>query len=289
MTLLLVDAANVFFRAFHGAPRLTRGDGMPVGALYGAVQILTSALRKVNPSHVVFAFEDGKGTFRTKIDPMYKSHRRGDRDPDLTRQMGPFRDLCAILGNIAEAPNFEADDVIATLALMANNVGMETVILSNDKDMLALVRDGIMVLSRTKVGIEYRDRWYRDGDDVMAEWGVRPDQVTDLLSLTGDVVDHIAGIPGIGPGHASKVIRFFGTLDLALAEPEKFKSPRIAQLLRDYGDVALAARMLVKLRFDAPASEGWMQPRREATADLLTFYDAYEFTSFANKLRGIAP
>ena len=147
-------------------------------------------------------------------------------------------------------PMMEADDVIATLARRGEERGLDVFIVTADKDARQLIGDHIRIYNIRKNNV-------MDAAGLEEEWGIRPDQVVDFLALTGDSVDNVPGVPGIGPGFASTFLKEFGTLDNLLANPGQVKGPKKQQALREHKETALRARQLVALKDDLPLSLDW--------------------------------
>jgi DNA polymerase-1 len=176
-------------------------------------------------------------------------------------------------------PEMEADDVIATLAGRGAERGLDVFIVTADKDARQLIGDRVRLLN-------LRTRKEMDADALEKDWGIRPDQVVDFLALTGDSVDNVPGVPGIGAGYASTFLKEFGTLDALLAHPERVKGPKKQQALREHAQTALMARRLVILRDDLPLEIDWdalktQPPDRDA---LLALCTECGFHGFRNEL-----
>ncbi len=233
--LVLVDANNIFMRAFFSRGSLSRSDGHPVGALYGSAMMLWDHFRWHQPSHAVFAHERRSGLKRIAAYPQYKAQRSAERPAELTKQYGPYRDLCSCFGLNVEIDGAEADDVIASYARHASNNGSDVQIVSNDKDLLALVRPGVEVVSREKKGDRFVNKVFREASDVVEVWGVEPWQVSTLLALAGDSADNIPGVPGIGVGRAAKLLRDYGDIDGILRNADRIHPPSVREAIRQHG------------------------------------------------------
>jgi len=247
--LVLIDGPNYVFRAFHAVRHLSNSKGEPTNAVFGYVQMLRSVLEKLQPTHVAVAFDPKGGNFRNELYADYKAHRppmpeelaeQWPRVWDVTRAFN-FPLICI--------DNYEADDVITTLARRAEHAGWQVTIVSSDKDLMQLVGGNIRMLDTMK-GITY------DPDGVREKWGVPPEQVHDLLSLTGDSSDNIPGVPGIGPKTAAELLATYGSLEEILKRAEEIKQPKRRQSLIEHADAARLAYRLVQLCDTAPVSEG---------------------------------
>ncbi len=255
-TVHLVDASVYVFRAYYSSPpEFTDTDGNPVHAVFGFLGFLMSLAEQARPSHLAVAFDTSLTTsFRNRIYPEYKANR--ELPPaDLDKQFGYCRELVDALGITALADReFEADDLIGSALHRLRPQGFRGVIVSGDKDLSQLVgaHDQIWDFAR-------RERYGADG--VHERMGVRPEQVADYLALTGDAVDNIPGVPGVGPKTASALLAHFGDLDALLARVEEVPFLRLrgaaatATRLRTHRELALLSRQLTRIALDAPAPD----------------------------------
>lgn len=247
--LLLVDASAYIFRAYFSMPPLHRRDGMPVGAVMGFCNmlnrlILTRLLAGECPRLVLVYDASGKN-FRHDLYPAYKANR-AERPIDLIPQFDLIREAATAYGIPGiEAYGFEADDVIATLATQALQEGIDTHILSGDKDLMQLVTPPgvapyvhmIDPMSMSRV----------DHDVVVAKWGVPPELIGDILALAGDSADNIPGIPGIGPKIAASLLEEFGSLDGIFEHVDTIKQKAKREKLIEHKGLAVLSRKLVEL------------------------------------------
>ena len=243
--LVLIDGSGYIFRAFHALPPMTRGDGTPVNAVFGFTGMVMKLVDDLAPSHVAVVFDSARQTFRNDIYADYKANRT-DPPEDLVPQFALVRSATAALSlPQLEAPGFEADDLIATYADMAENAGMETVIVSSDKDLMQLVRGGVTMLDPMK-------QRRIAAPEVEERFGVTPDKVVDVQALAGDSTDNVPGVPGIGVKTAAELINNYGDLDTLLARAEEIKQPKRRENLINFAEQARISRDLVRLREDAP-------------------------------------
>ena len=276
--LVVIDGANAIYRAFFAIPNLRAPDGSPTGAAYGFVTMLIKVLRDEKPTHVAVASDPRGGSFRRRIYPEYKAGR--DAQPeDLTAQIPLVADLCAAFGvPMLEVPDFEADDVIATLVETAP-AGAEVRIVSTDKDLMQLVRPGVELLD----GVKGRRI---DSAAVEERFGVPPAQLLDMRALVGDPSDNIPGVKGIGEKGAAKLIQEFGSLDRLLAEADQVKPKRAREGLQEHADDARLSRELSVLRADVPLGEGWeaLEVREPDRDRLRSLYKQLGFTRLLDAL-----
>jgi len=244
----LVDASVYVFRAWFSMPdRFEDAAGRPTNAVYGFARFLCELIEQTRTARIAVAFDESLTTsFRNDIYPDYKANR--DPAPeDLKRQFAWCKDLARSLGLPVYAhERFEADDLIATLAVTSRNRGHSICVVSGDKDLAQLVEVG--------------DHWWDfarnrrfDAAGVKAHFGVHPEQIADYLALTGDAVDNIPGVPGIGPKTAAALLHHFGSLDSIYDRLEeiawlKIRGARtLAAKLREHEAAARLARQLTGL------------------------------------------
>jgi DNA polymerase-1 len=189
--LLLVDGSGYIFRAFHALPPMTRADGTPVNAVYGFTSMLMKLVDDVQPDRIAVIFDTSRKTFRSDIYPEYKANR-SEPPEDLIPQFALVREATTALSlPQLEMHGFEADDLIATYASLAEAQGLQTVIVSSDKDLMQLVRGNVTMLDPMK-------QRQIGPDEVVERFGVTPDKVVDVQALAGDSTDNVPGVPGIG-------------------------------------------------------------------------------------------
>lgn len=204
--IFLIDGSSYLYRAFHAMPPLTTSTGLPTGAVKGVTNMLRN-LRKENPDSYYLSIFDAKGkNFRHDIYKDYKANRP-PMPEDLREQLSPLKEICNAMGMpVIEIPKVEADDVIATLAVMGSQQGMPIVISSLDKDLMQLVEDPLVKMMNTMNNQIY------DVAGVEEKFGVHPNQIIDYLAIVGDTSDNIPGVPKVGPKTAVKWLGEFKTL-----------------------------------------------------------------------------
>lgn len=280
----LIDGSGYIFRAFHALPPLTRpSDGLPVGAVHGFCAMLWKLLResKVSeaPTHIAVIFDAGRETFRNKIYDKYKAQRPPPPE-ELIPQFPLIRDAVKAF-NVAsiEQDGFEADDLIATYARDVVNAGGDVTIVSSDKDLMQLIRPGVVMYDGMKSKRIGRD-------ETIEKFGVPPEKVIDVQSLAGDSVDNVPGVPGIGVKTAAELILEYGDLDTLLARAGEIKQPKRREKLLEFSEQARISRELVTLKQDVPVAVktgqfGVQDPNPE---DLLTFLRAMEFNTLTKRI-----
>ncbi|AEI96143.1 DNA polymerase I [Roseobacter litoralis] len=243
--LHLIDGSAFIFRAYHALPPLTRkSDGLPIGAVSGFCNMLHRYVEGNTgpdaPTHVAVIFDKGSHTFRNDMYDLYKANR--EAMPEDLRPQIPLTRRATEAFNIAckEKEGYEADDIIATLAVQARKAGGTCTIISSDKDLMQLVGDGVEMLDAMK-----NKRIDRDG--VFEKFGVYPERVVDVQALAGDSVDNVPGAPGIGIKTAALLINEYGDLDSLLERAGEIKQPKRKQTLIDHADQIRLSRRLVLL------------------------------------------
>ncbi|HEY4528868.1 MAG TPA: DNA polymerase I [Luteimonas sp.] len=278
--LVLIDGSSYLYRAFHALPPLSNAQGEPTGALFGVVNMLRATLKE-QPEYVAFVVDAPGKTFRDDLYPDYKANRPPMPD-DLRAQVQPMCEVVEALGMpILRVPGVEADDVIGTLALAAAAEGIEVTISTGDKDFAQLVRPGVSLVN-TMSGSRL------DSDDaVLSKFGVRPDQIADLLALMGDSVDNIPGVEKCGPKTAAKWLVAHGSLDGVIAAAPEIKG-KVGDNLRAALDRLPLNRTLATIRtdveLDVAATD--LALREPDVGTLRTFYARYGFGQALKELDG---
>src|SRR5579875_991840 len=284
-TLYLVDGSGYIFRAFYALPQLNNSRGLPTNAVYGFARMLLKLLKDAHPARLAIVFDSPKKTFRDDLFESYKANRIVPPNdlvvqiPYIHRLVEAFRIKSLILDG------YEADDLIGTLAARAARQRLDTVIVTADKDFMQLVGPHVTLWDTM------RDK--RTGvREVRDKLGVEPKAVVDLMALTGDPIDNIKGVPGIGEKTASALIQKFGSLDNLLAHLDEVHNlnirgaKKLGQLIAQHHDDIVLARKLVRIDTQAPievdlgdlAFEGIDE---KATAEILR---ELEFNSLLDEL-----
>ncbi|MFQ6313164.1 5'-3' exonuclease, partial [Lysobacter capsici] len=280
--LVLIDGSSYLYRAFHALPPLTNDAGEPTGALFGVVNMLRSTLAE-RPDYVAFVVDAPGKTFRDDLDPQYKANRPPMPD-DLRAQVLPMCEIVEALGiPILRIDGVEADDVIGTLALRAAGDAIDVTISTGDKDFAQLVRSGV-VLVNTMSGSRM------DSDEaVIAKFGVRPNQIVDLLSLMGDSVDNVPGVEKCGPKTAAKWLAEYDTLEGVIEHADQIKG-KIGENLRAVLGRLPLNRELTTIKTDVELDRGPQQLalRERDTEALRALYARYGFKQALREIEGAA-
>ena len=285
--LHLIDGSAFIFRAYHALPPLTRkSDGLPIGAVAGFCNMLQRYVEGNTgpdaPTHVAVIFDKGSHTFRNEMYDLYKANR-DEMPEDLRPQISLTRRATEAF-NIAceEKEGFEADDIIATLAVQARRAGGRCTIISSDKDLMQLVGDGVEMLDAMK------NRTF-DREGVFEKFGVYPDRVVDVQALAGDSVDNVPGAPGIGIKTAALLINEYGDLDTLLERAAEIKQPKRRQTLIDHAEQIRLSRRLVQLDESTPLDFTLddLEVRDPDPDSLLGFLGEMEFRTLSKRVADI--
>ncbi len=282
--LHLIDGSAFIFRAYHALPPLTRkSDGLPIGAVSGFCNMLQRYVEDNAgpdaPTHVAVIFDKGSHTFRNDLYDMYKANR--EAMPEDLRPQIPLTRTATEAFNIAckEKEGYEADDIIATLAVQARDAGGRVTIISSDKDLMQLVGGGVEMLDAMK-----NRRIDRDG--VHEKFGVYPERVVDVQALAGDSVDNVPGAPGIGVKTAALLINEYGDLDALLERAAEIKQPKRRETLINHADQIRLSRSLVQLDENTPLDFTLddLEVRAPIPEQLMPFLAEMEFRTLTKRI-----
>jgi DNA polymerase-1 len=281
--ILIVDGHAYAYRAFYAIRSLSAPDGRPTNAIYGFVKMLEKMRDALQPSHLVVVWDGGLSGARMEALPGYKA-QRPEMPAALAEQL-PELDRYLMAANIAtyQGDGVEADDYIAAVALAASASGMFAVIASADKDFMQLVRPGIGLLNPND-----KSETIWGAEQVTARTGVAPEQIVDWLSLLGDSVDNIPGVPGVGPKTAADLLRQFGSVDELYLRLPEVKSERIRKALQNGETEVRRNQALVRLQPEVGgkvelAAFAVRSPDRSQLAEL---YRVWGFRSLRAELLG---
>jgi DNA polymerase-1 len=283
-SLYLLDAHGLIFQMYYGVGPMSAPDGRPTNAVFGVTRSLMNLYDR-GADYLIATLDHKEKTFRDAIDVNYKAHRTPPPDDLLTQEPMIQQVLEAMRIPFLCHPGYEADDIMATVSTEATARGLDVYLCTADKDCRQLVSKKVKILNLRKPEGELLD-----AAGVLADWGVRPDQVVDFQALVGDSVDNVPGVPGVGPKTAAKWLQQFGTLDnLIVHADEAAGGPKIKQALKD----AIAngnlerSRKLVALDRAVPVKldwEGWR--RRDWDGQrLLELFQEFGFRGFAERVR----
>lgn len=249
--LFLIDAMSLVFRAFHAMSRtgLKSPSGEPTGAVYGFANTLGTLLTKEQPDYICVAFDTASPTFRHNMYDQYKANRP-EFPEDLVPQLARIKSLITLLGiPQIEMPGFEADDIIGTLSKRASDQGIDVYCVTSDKDYYQLVNDHVRIYKPAKTPGEYDIVHY---DGVHEKFGVKPDQVIDVLALMGDSSDNIPGVKGVGEKTAIPLIQEYGNVQGVYDNLDAITRKAVHKKLSENQEMAFLSRELVTIDLDVP-------------------------------------
>lgn len=284
--LFLLDGMALAYRAYFAFINnpLRNSKGQNTSAVFGFTNTLIKILDEEKPDYVAVAFDTPQPTFRHKAYASYKATRE-KMPEDMSPQLPLLKQITEAMGvPVIEAPGYEADDIMGTLAVRAAGENLDTYLVTGDKDFMQLVTAGITMYNPLKKGV---DKEILDGPGVESKTGLKPSQITDLLGLMGDTADNIPGVKGVGEKTALKLIREFGSIENLYDRIDDVKGKIKENLLNDR-DNALLSKSLATIHIDVPLEMDIRSLRRGSMdRDRLhgLLYDL-EFNSFIQKLLG---
>lgn len=280
-SLLLVDALGIAYRAFYAITGLTTSDGRPTNAVYGFIKTMLQLERIWQPSHKLVVFDGGMPAARLELLATYKAQRPAM--PPMLRAQLPLIDAWLDAAGIAHVrlEGFEADDVVASVAVQAVPAGLDVLVASSDKDLLQMVTTSVAIVIPGKAAEKIGPA------EVLAKMGVYPDQVVDVLALTGDSADNIPGVPGIGAKTAVKLLQQWRSLANMLEHVGQVEPEKARQTLQEHRALISRNQKMLGLQTDINCGIplAAMQTRTPDVAGLLAFYEHMEFHTLAKALR----
>ncbi|MBI1909588.1 MAG: DNA polymerase I [Deltaproteobacteria bacterium] len=277
-TLYLIDASGYIFRAYYAIRPLSNSKGLPTNALYGFTAMLLKLIKEERPDHIACVFDVARKTFRNEKYPAYKANR-AEPPPDLVPQFPYFRKIARALNiPVLELANYEADDVIGTVAKKMERRKLKTVIVTGDKDLMQLVNEKVVIydsMKEKRIGIP----------EVKERFGVLPEQVADVLALAGDSSDNIPGVPGVGEKTAMKLTQEFGSIENLLKNLSKVDG-KLKEKLEAHTKEARLFKELATILTDVPIDYDFKdfavsEPDTKALQEL---FGELEFHRFLNEL-----
>ncbi|MCE7530214.1 DNA polymerase I [Polynucleobacter sp. IMCC 29146] len=281
--LLLIDGSSYLYRAFHAMPDLRNGAGEPTGAIYGMVNMLRRARTDIAADHLACVFDAKGKTFRDEMYAQYKANR-SPMPEDLVKQIEPIHAMVRAMGwPILMVSGVEADDVIGTLATQASAAGWETIISTGDKDLAQLVNSSVSLINTmTNESLNIAG--------VINKFGVPPERIVDYLTIIGDSVDNVPGVPKAGPKTANKWLAEYGDLDNLMASADLVKGV-VGDNLRASLPWLLRARELLTIKTDCDLSPHLpgLDDLHAGTEDASKLRELFERYAFKTWLREVAP
>jgi len=283
--IFLIDASVYVFRAYHSMlPDMVDRDGNPVHAVFGFARFVGDLIERVRPQYIAVAFDQRlSNSYRSRIYPPYKANRE-PQPFGLAAQFECCREVCRHLGlAVFTHREYEADDVIGTLACLMREEGIRSAFITRDKDLAQLVRDGDLFW-------DYGAREQFGYHDIQRYYGVAPERFADYLALTGDCVDNIPGVPGVGPKTAAALMKEFASLDELydglgrIAQMPLRGAQSLEQRLREHRESVYLARQLTRITCDMELGVG-VEGLRRRPPDMPALSKLYDRLGFGPFLR----
>lgn len=274
MNLYLIDGNSYIYRAFYAIRGLSTSKGFPTNAIFGFINMLLKILREKKPDGIVVSFDSPVPTERHRLFEAYKA-QRPETPEDLMKQLPHIRRVTSAFNiKIFELPGYEADDLLATIAVKAAEAGANVFIVTSDKDMLQIVGDGVRIYDPVKDMV-------RDSDYVLEKFGIGPGRISEFMALTGDAADNIPGIKGIGEKAARELLTSFENLEDLLNHPERIKKDRLRSLIIEHADAARMSKRLTTIDISIPLNVDISEfsVKEPDWASLLTLFREFEFGS----------
>ena len=286
--IMLIDGNSLLYRAFYALPLLQTRDGIYTNAVYGFLTMLNRAMREVQPTHIMVAFDRDRITFRNETYIDYKANRSSTPD-ELGGQFAIIREVLAALNiDYLEMQGYEADDIIGTLSLKAEEECMECIIVTGDNDTLQLVSENTRVYM-TKKGISEIEVY--DPSKVKEKWEVEPEQMIEIKALMGDTSDNIPGVPGVGPKTAIKLIKEFGSLETVYENLNNINGKKLVENLAQHKTQAFMSRDLATIvrdiQIETPMDEYLVKEVNRV--ELVPLYQRLQFNNFLSALQESTP
>ena len=285
--LILIDGNSLLFRAYFAMRPMVTSKGMHTQGVFAFVNMLNRIINDYSPTHMAVAFDMKGGTFRHDIYSEYKAGRLRT-PPELLSQIPVMHEVLEAM-NIAvlEVPQYEADDIIGTVSSKAEQEGLDTLVISGDKDELQLVGEHVTVLINRR-GMSEFDLY--DTGKMMERYGLTPEQFIDLKGLMGDSSDNIPGVPGIGEKKGIALLKEYGTLENVLEHSGEIRG-KMGENIRDNMETARMSKWLATINREAPVDFTWedLEYTGPDMQKLVALYTELEFNSFLKKLQAAAP
>ncbi len=281
--VVVIDSMGVLYQVFHAMPEMSSPSGQPVGAVHGFLRDILDLLDKLQPDFLACAFDKGSITFRNEIYPEYKAHRDPMPD-DLRPQIGYVQTLLQALNiPILELANYEADDIMATVAAQTEAAGGRCLLVTSDKDCRQLISSQVQIYHSRKAAI-YNEK------DLLVDWGIRPDQVVDFQTLVGDPTDNVPGVPLIGPKLAQQLLNQFDNLDGIFANADSISGQKRKENLLNSRELVKTSRRLVELDRNTPIHFDWtwLQVGGADLAQAVALCEGFGFRQLTARVKRLA-
>ena len=285
--LILIDGNSLLFRAYFAMRPMVTSKGMHTQGVFAFVNMLNKIIADYDPSHIAVAFDMKGGTFRHDVYREYKAGRL-KTPPELLSQIPMMHEVLEAMDiAVLEKSQFEADDIIGTISARAEKEGLDTLIISGDRDELQLVGEHVRVLINKRGMSEFE---LYDTEAMLDRYGLTPQQFIDLKGLMGDSSDNIPGVPGIGEKKGIALLREYGSLENVLEHAGEIKG-KMGENIRDNVETARMSKWLATINTEAPVDFSWeeLEYKGPDMKKLINVYTELEFNSFLKKLQASAP
>jgi DNA polymerase-1 len=272
--LYLIDGNSYVYRAYFAIKGLSTSKGFPTNAVYGFTNMLLKIIREKNPDGIAVSFDSPVPTERHRIYEEYKAHRP-EAPRDLIEQIPHIRKMISAFNiPIFEMPGYEADDILGTIARKASSEGMNVFIVTGDKDMLQLVNDKVKIYDPMKEKV-------LDEEFIREKYGEGPERITEFMALTGDAVDNIPGIKGVGEKTAKELLSQFGSIEDLLSNAGRIKKEKLRRLVSENADAVRLSQKLATLDTAVPVDVDMEEFRLKEPdwSSLLSLLREFEFGS----------
>jgi len=277
-TTYILDTHGLLYQLFHALPPMSSPMGEPVGAVYGFTKDLFGLIKRYQPNYLFCAFDLPGQTFRSELYAEYKANR-SEMPDDLKPQIAFVHEILEAFGiSGLSVSGFEADDIMATVARLTAEQQGECVIVTSDKDCRQLINDHVSLLS-------LRKQSFYKAEDLLADWGIRPEQVVDFQSFVGDSSDNVPGVAKIGQKTAAELLQQFNSLEGVYDNIGKITGKKKEHLLAGKEN-ALLSRKLVTLNNDVPIEVVWTEYQGFDSEKLRALFQRFGFKSLMPKLDG---
>jgi len=282
--LAIIDGKSVFYRGYYAMPSLSTNDGIPTGGVYGFATMALELLKRLKPDYVAVAWDKPKTNIRARL-KMYPEYKAGRKPapPDFYTQIPILHDLLKAFGwPLLELDDYEADDIMGTLAVKAEKKGIETLLITSDLDVLQLVNDSVKVYALKK-GFSNIEEFHPESFE--AKYGIKAEQFLDLKALKGDSSDNIPGVAGVGEKTALELLKEYKTLDDVYKNLPNIKES-VRKKLEDGHDMAYLSKKIAAIWCDAPVDIDFeaMDAHKIDTAHLRDLLQRLEFRTLLRNL-----
>ena len=288
--IVLIDGHSILNRAFYGVPDLTNSEGLHTNAIYGFLNILFKILEEEKPEYLTVAFDVHAPTFRHKMYTEYKGTRKPMAE-ELRQQVPVMKEVLRAMGiKLIEQEGYEADDLLGTISVLAEEKGMDVSIISGDRDLLQLATEKVKIrIPKTKKGKTEIENYY--AKDVLEKYFVTPKEFIDLKALMGDSSDNIPGVDSIGEKTATKIVMQFHSIENAYEHLEEVKPPRASKALGEQYDKAQMCKELATINVAVPIAYEFDEAKlgHLYTEEAYVLFQKLEFKNLLSRFDVSAP